>query len=328
MREFSANVAEGIVIDQLPSASSLAEVPPKKRSLLWLWILIALLALAAAFLAYSALNRTLTVPNVVGMSQELAETTITDAGFDVGGISTTQTTNATEVGTVVAQTPAASAAAKANSAIDIVVSGGQKLVDVPDVVGMTEAAAQSALKSAGLTAQSSTGNSKTVPAGSVIQQAPPAGQQVPAGTSVGITISQGPGSATVPSVVGKSQSDAQSALKSAGLGSQVVNNYNAAPKGQVYAQTPSAGTLVAPGTVVAIQVSKGPAPTPTTVAVPDVIGQTQTAATSQLEGLGFKVQASQVATTGVGDQVVAQAPAGNTQAPQGSTVSIVVTKGP
>lgn len=326
LSEFSANVAQGIVIDQLPSAASLSEVPPKKSSLLWLWILIAVIAVALlGFLGYQALNRTALVPNVVGMTQAEADTAITAAGFKTGSVGTTQTTNAADVGKVVAQDPLPNAQARPGSAIAIVVSGGQKLVSVPNVTGQTEANAQAALKDAGLTAQMTNGNSKTVPKGSVISQAPSAGEQVPTGTSVGITVSQGPGNVAVPGVVGQTQSQAQSTLKSAGLGSQVVTNNNNAPKGQVYEQAPSSGTLVAPGTVVTINVSNGPPPTPTTVTVPKVIGETQSAATSQLQGLGFKVSVSQVAS-GTPNTVVAQTPAANSKAQQGSKVSIVVAQ--
>ena len=325
---FSPNVAPGTVIDQVPSPASLAEIPPKKSSLLWLWILIALLAVAViGVIGYTWLNRTALVPSVVQMSQADAEAAITAAGFKVGSVGTTQTATAADVGKVIEQDPLPNTQARPGSAINIVVSGGQKLVSVPKVTGMTQANAESTLKGVGLTAEPSNGNSKTVPKGSVISQAPPAGQQVPTGTSVGITISQGPGNATVPNVVGQTQADAQNALKAAGLGSQVVSNYSTTPSGEVYEQTPAPGTLVAPGTVVSIHVSKGPAPAPTTVTVPSVIGKTQSAATSQLQGLGFKVSVSQIAS-GTAGMVVGQTPAADSEAVKGSTVSIVVSKGP
>lgn len=326
LEAFSPNVPAGTVIDQLPSPASLSEAPPKKNSLLWLWIVLAVVAIGVlGFLGYRMLNRTALVPSVVGMSQADAEAAITAAGFTVGAVTTTQTASAADVGKVMAQDPAPNAEAKPRSAIAIVVSGGQKLVEVPDVTGKTESDAQAALKDAGLVAQTTTASSKDVAEGTVISQAPAAGQQVPEGTSIGITVSSGPANATVPDVTGETESDAQATLKDAGLKSQVVSNYSDATKGEVYQQVPAAGTVVAPGTVVTIHVSNGPAPAPATVTVPGVVGQTQSSATSELQGLGFKVTASQVATTGVSGQVVAQIPAANTKAPQGSTVSIVVT---
>ena len=196
---------------------------------------------------------------------------------------------------------------------------------MPNVVGMTQAAAETALTQAGLTATAQSGNSATVAKGEVISQSPPAAQKVPAGTSIGITVSQGPANAAVPNVVGQTQSDATDALKSAGLGTKVVTNYHAdTPKGEVYSQSPAEGTLVAPGTTVQIVVSNGPPPAPTTVKVPNVIGKTQSDATTTLKDLGFEVAVSEIAT-GTPGKVIYQAPKSGTSEPEGSTVSITVS---
>jgi beta-lactam-binding protein with PASTA domain len=106
-----------------------------------------------------------------------------------------------------------------------------------------------------------------------------------------------------------------------------VSNYDPeAPKGEVYAQTPAQGTLVAPGTTVSIHVSNGVPPAPTTVKVPNVIGNTQSQATSTLQDLGFEVAVSEIAT-GTAGKVVYQAPNAGTSEPKGSTVSIIVSSG-
>jgi len=131
----------------------------------------------------------------------------------------------------------------------------------------------------------------------------------------------------VPDVNGQTQADATASLKNAGLGSKVISNYDPdATKGEVYAQTPAQGTIVAPGTVVSVHVSKGPAPAPATVTVPNVIGKTQSSATTQLQNLGFVVSVSQIAS-GTAGQVVGQAPAAGNDEPKGSTVSILVSTG-
>jgi len=328
VQEFSSSVPAGTVIDQFPSAASLAETPAKKSSLLWLWILIAVVVVALlGFLGYRAMHKTALVPSVVGLEQAQADSAITAAGFKVGSVGTTQTTNAADVGKVVAQDPPANAQARPGSPINIVVSGGQKLISVPNVTGMTEADAQSALKAAGLTAQSTSGSSQTVPKGTVISQAPSAGEQVPSGTSVGITVSSGPGNTAVPDVIGQSQSQASDALNAAGLGVKVSTANNSAPQGQVYSQSPAAGTLVAPGTSVTIHVSNGPAPAPTTVTVPNVIGQSKSKATDTLTGLGFQVSVGSVAASGTpSGQVVAQKPSAGAKVQQGYTVSITVAQ--
>ena len=255
------------MIDQIPNAASVS-MPPKK-SLAWLWILLAVIAVAAvAAGAYFYLNRTATVPTVVQMAQEDAQTSITAAGFKVGSVTTTQTVEKSEVGKVVAQTPAGGGQAKVGSAIDIVVSGGQLLINVPDVGGMKQADAEAAITAAGLKPFVADGNSADVPVGNVMAQGPVAGSDVAPGTEVRLTISQGPQFSTVPDVVGQSQSDAQATLKAAGLAMKAVSNYSSAPNGDVYSQTPAEGVKVAPGTTVSVTVSKGPAPSPTTVTCP------------------------------------------------------------
>ena len=326
VHDYSPNVPSGIVIDQIPNSASVAA--PVKKSKVWLWILLAVVALALVGGAvFVWMNRTTAVPNVVGMSQQDAQTAIIAAGFRVGRVETTQTASAAEVGNVVAETPTPGTQAKVKSEVNVVVSGGQALVAVPNVTGMAQADAEAALAQAGLTAGISTANSSTVANGQVMTQAPTAGQQVPTGTSVGITVSQGPAGVAVPDLAGQTQSEAEAALKTAGLGTKVISNYDPdSPKGQVYAQAPAQGTIVAPGTVVSIHISKGPAPAPATVGVPNVIGQTQAKATTTLQDLGFVVSVSQLAS-GTAGQVVGQAPASGSQEPKGSTVSIVVSTG-
>jgi beta-lactam-binding protein with PASTA domain len=76
--------------------------------------------------------------------------------------------------------------------VDLVVSLGPALVAVPAVVGQPQASAQAAILAAGLTVGAVTSaNSATVPAGSVISQAPVGGDSVAAGTAVNLVVSDG-----------------------------------------------------------------------------------------------------------------------------------------
>jgi PASTA domain-containing protein len=65
------------------------------------------------------------------------------------------------------------------------------MVSVPDVVGETQAAAVSAIQSAGLVAQIQRSYSDTVPAGEVISQNPAAASEIEEGSTVIITVSRG-----------------------------------------------------------------------------------------------------------------------------------------
>jgi eukaryotic-like serine/threonine-protein kinase len=92
----------------------------------------------------------------------------------------------------------------------------------------------------------------------------------------------------------------------------------------VTASDPKDGTQVVVGTKVRINISSGPTP----VAVPDVRGQPISQATSTLNGLGFKVNATYVDSTEPQNSVVEQSPAANASAAKGSTVSLTVSNGP
>src|SRR5205807_7347754 len=86
------------------------------------------------------------------------------------------------------------------SAVDLVVSTGATPptpVAVPNVVGQTQAAATSAITSAGLTRGTVTQQSSTtVASGSVISESPAAGADVVRGSAVDLVVSTGGGSSS------------------------------------------------------------------------------------------------------------------------------------
>jgi len=132
---------------------------------------------------------TVTAPNVVGMTQAAATTTLKGAGLVLGTVTPLGSVTV-PVGTVISQSVAPGVIVAPGSSVNIVVSSGP--TTVPDVVGQTQAAAAAALAGAGLTLGAVTAaSSTTVPAGTVISQTPAAAAAVVAGTSVNVTISVG-----------------------------------------------------------------------------------------------------------------------------------------
>ena len=131
---------------------------------------------------------TVSVPNVVGMTQAAAQTSITDAGLKVGTV-TEAFSDAMAAGHVISQDPAAGAVADKGSSVNLVVSKGPEvtLVSVPNVVGMAQAAAQAAITNAGLVPGSvAEVFSDAVPQGGVISEDPAAGTSVAAGSAVNL----------------------------------------------------------------------------------------------------------------------------------------------
>lgn len=135
-----------------------------------------------------------TVPNVVGMAQATAEATIASAGLAIGAI-TQQASDTVPVGQVISQNPAANLRVAAGTSVNIVVSSGQQPPanpTVPNVIGLTQAAAEAAITGAGLTVGAITQQaSDEYPDGRIMSQNPAAGASVVAGTAVSLVISQG-----------------------------------------------------------------------------------------------------------------------------------------
>jgi hypothetical protein len=131
-------------------------------------------------------------------------------------------------------------------------------VTVPVVAGLTLAEARAALEAAGLVSGPETlSPSGSVPAGTVIGQEPLGGATVARGSSVALAVSSGPAPIVVPHVVGKREGNARTQLTLAGFGVVVAKAFSATvPSGEVIAQTPGGGSLVAPGQV-QITVSAG-----------------------------------------------------------------------
>jgi beta-lactam-binding protein with PASTA domain len=130
------------------------------------------------------------VPDVVGDTQSTATNAIVAAGLALGSV-THQTSSAVAPGSVISQLPAGGELAGANAAVGLVLSSG---VSVPNVVGTTQAAATSAITSAGLTVGTlSQQSDPTVAAGSVLSESPTAGTNVAGGSAVNLVVSTGAG---------------------------------------------------------------------------------------------------------------------------------------
>ncbi|MDT3780006.1 PASTA domain-containing protein, partial [Nitrospira sp. MA-1] len=193
------------------------------------------------------------VPNVVGKTQAAAQTAITTAGLKLGTVNSTNSPTV-PIGRIISQTPAPGTRVAAGSVVNLVVSLG---IAVPKVVGLPQAAAQSAISGAGLTVGTvTTANSATVAIGSIISQNPTAGSNVAAGSVVDLVVSLG---AQIPNVVGLKQAAAKEALTTAGLTVGIVTTAISAtvPIGDVMSQKPGAGTNVDPGSAVALVISSG-----------------------------------------------------------------------
>jgi eukaryotic-like serine/threonine-protein kinase len=199
-----------------------------------------------------------------------------------------------------------------------------KPVTVPELVGLQEQNAVREIRDAGLKELVDRQPNADVPVGQVFEQDPQPGDRTERGNFVSITVSTGPRKLDVPNVVGRNRDEAVATLTGEGLEPNVVEVNSLQPVGTVLATAPKAGTEVIEGTIIRVNVSKGPKP----VAVPNVVGSPFESAESQLRGLGFAVASEEVESDEPAGVVVGQNPAAGAQAAKGSAVTLQVSAGP
>jgi beta-lactam-binding protein with PASTA domain/predicted Ser/Thr protein kinase len=197
-------------------------------------------------------------------------------------------------------------------------------VTVPDVTGQSEQAAGATLRRAGLTPIPSLGASATIPAGLVVRQSPSGGGVVDKGTRVSIVISGGPASAGVTNVEGLGTAQAVARLRAAGFKPATKSQASSTvAQGRVISTDPTAGTLVQVGSTVTVFVSSGPA----LVRVPDVTGQSLTAAEASLTTVGLAVgTVTQQVSAQTPGTVLSQSPSGAASVPSGGKVNLTVAQ--
>lgn len=198
----------------------------------------------------------------------------------------------------------------------------------PDVIGQTFDQATSSLSVDGLTLTAIAEEySESVPAGSILATDPVPGDGIRPGGTVEAVVSLGPERYAVPDVRGSTPTEATEAIVAAGLatGGRVEAFDDTVPSGQVARTDPAIGDPVPPDTPIDLVISKGPEP----VELPDITGKKQSVAIKRLEEAGLQVTATKEFSTSVAEgRVVSMSPTAATVVDSGSTVELVVSKGP
>ena len=199
-----------------------------------------------------------------------------------------------------------------------------KPVAVPFVQGQKETLAVSNIRSSGLQPHIIRRPDDKVAETYVVSQDPSAGTRTDKGNPVTIVVSTGQPKVDVPGVIGDQATDAVASITELGLKADVHQINSDKETGTVTGQDPPAGTRVVKGTRVRINVSQGPKP----IAIPPVVGVPYEQAAAQLQGAGFAVARSDVDSNDPRGTVVRQDPGANSLAAKGSTVTLLVSKGP
>ena len=225
-------------------------------------------------------------------------------------------------------------------------------VNMPSLLGKTYAEARTVLEELGLKIErGESEKSNQYSAGQIIAQSEESGNSVKVGTTVTVTLAAAGSTAssdgtsstgnntsstttttktdskvTVPSVVGKDENAAKSAITAAGLTVGTVSEASSdtVESGLVISQSPSANSETESGGKVNIVLSSGP----NKKKVTDVIGHESSRAQSELAGDGFKVEVKETYSNDMrAGLVVSTSPDRGTYVQPGSTVTITVSKG-
>jgi serine/threonine-protein kinase len=299
--------------------------PPDRHIWPWLLLLLALVLGGLALLWYLSQDdeEAKPVPAVVRLTEADAVELLNEEGFDAR---VRRLPNQAPRGIVFAQEPGAGRELEEGRVVMISVSTGPAGVDVPNVVGLPTDQAEERLADADLRARRFRVFSEE-PVGVVVAQDPAAGERAPRESRVRINVSQGTGRVAVPELVGRNVEQARSILRSMALASRAVEVPSAEPAGTVVAQSPAAGSEVARGSVVRINVSDGSgAEEPAEREIPDVVGLPENEAVAQLEDAGFTVRIRREETSDPADDgvVLRQEPEGGLTAQEGDEVAITV----
>ena len=128
------------------------------------------------------------VPDVTGQSLEAAEATLTNSELTVGTV-TKKVSSTQAPDTVLAQSPASGGSLGAGGKVNLTVAQAPKEVEVPNVVGAAEAAAEAALKHAGFKTKSEAhATTEQSQVGVVIEQSPAAPSRARKGAIVTIAV--------------------------------------------------------------------------------------------------------------------------------------------
>lgn len=278
-------------------------------------------------------ENTVTVPNVVGMTEDKAKETLNNKKLGFKVVSREESKKYEE-GTVSEQKTEAGEKVKKNTTIEVVVSSGLvgDSIKVPDVSGMTEDEAQSALEDAGFKNISSEFSySDSVPSGQVIGTTPEANAEATEDTEIVMQVSKGAEKKTVPNVVGQADADAQNAIKNAGLtiGTVTYDYSDSVAQGIVISQSVEGGKKVSAGTTVDLVISNGPEPA-AKVNVPPVTGTSLNNARQLIQSAGLSVGnvSYQYSNSVAAGSVISCNPGVGSSVDEGTSVSLVVSNGP
>lgn len=183
-----------------------------------------------------------TVPELVGLTQEEAETALKEEGLNI--LWEEVYNPAVDPGQVCAQQPAAGRTVKQGQTLTVSVSLGTQWLTVPDLTGQNRDEALQSLRDQGFSVAVEFLHDNTIEPYTIVRTEPAAGEQLAAGQIVKAVVARPipDPNRQVPDLVGLSLAEARSRLQERGL--TAVVRPSGAAEGTVRSQDPYPGALV------------------------------------------------------------------------------------
>ena len=280
------------------------------------------------------------MPNVSGMSYEEAEELLKqkEISLVIDGMNYSESI---EKNRILSQDPRDGAKIKAKETVYVIMSGGNQEVMMPDLSGIEYEEALKLIEAQKLLLAKdgvSEEYSDVVEKGRVISQSVEADERIGVQTEISLVVSLGSLSKetavlTVPDLTGMTKKEAQERLRQLkeetgftyALG-KVTREYSSqVKKGKIISQSLTPGSEARTNEVITLVISRGPK----MAQVPNVIYAAKEEAVKQLEDAGFKAEVTEEYSSKVSaGLVISQSIEADTQAEEGSAVTIVVSLGP
>lgn len=208
-------------------------------------------------------EETVKIPDILGMTEEEAKAELKKYELGINVTDRKPSSQYAEGEVMALEKYETGESVPKHTTIEVVLSTGEeaKTTEVPAVVGKSESEAEKLLGDANLIAKKDYQNSDEYENSIVMSCSPAPGAEVEEGTEITLVVSLGKKpeeKVSVPTLTGKTASQAESALADAGLVGSASEEYSdSVEAGKVISQSIDAGEKVKKGTTVSYVVSKG-----------------------------------------------------------------------
>lgn len=228
----------------------------------------------------------ISVPSLVGMSQNEASNTLSNLGLSAEVTAEIFSEDIAK-GKIISSEPGGGGKISPTGIVGLLISKGQERIEIPELKGLAPDVVTQKLSDLGLTIGDITEVfDMKIESGYVVATDPKFNERVKRNSLVNITVSKGIEKISLVSFVGKGGDEALTELTNRGFEVNVIYKFSENIfKGQVITQTPEKSDSIGIGSKIDIVISKGPE----FVFVPNVLGKNKNEASLDLENLGLKV---------------------------------------